>query len=468
MNIPRIVIGGTNSGCGKTTISAGIMAALVKRGLRIQPYKVGPDYIDPMFHTYITGRDSRNLDSFLMNEEILPYLFERNSKNADICIVEGVMGLYDGYGGYSQTASTAHVSKIISSPVILIINGEGMSLSIVPFIKGFMDFDREVNIKGVIINGIRSESHFSLLKKNIEDHTGIRVLGYLKRMEEYTFPSRHLGLVQGEEINDIKNRISALAEEIEKTIELDEVIKIASEAENLKDYSFNFNIAKRKYHFRIGVAKDKAFNFYYKDNLELLEMLGAELTFFSPLSDSSLPENIDGLYIGGGYPEVFAKELQDNIPMRECIKKTIEEGLPAYAECGGMMYLSQSIRTLEGKEYGMVGIVPGQSEMTSKLQRFGYVDIEITGDNVLSKKGYRIKAHEFHYSTTTIDWNVPTCFKISKKKKDKEPVTWHCGYKLHNLLAGYPHLHFWGNTGFAEKFINRCIQHQIEGGLKSI
>lgn len=459
MNIPRIVIAGTNSGCGKTTISIGIMAALVKRGLNVQPFKVGPDYIDPMFHTFITGNECRNLDSWILNEEMVKYLFVKNTQKVDISVVEGVMGLYDGFGGNTATGSTAHVSKIIKSPVILIVNGEGLSLSMAALIGGFRDFDRNLNISGIIVNNIKSESHYILLKEVIEENTGITVLGYMPKMAEAGLGSRHLGLIPSGEIKDLRDKISLLSDQVEKTINIELLIKISGKAEVLEDTGLSFNIAKRNNKYRIAVAKDKAFNFYYRDNLDLLEMMGAELDYFSPISDEQLPKDIDGLYIGGGYPEVWAGELERNTTMKESLRGAITRGLPAYAECGGLMYMSESITNQMGDVFKMVGVIPGKSEMTSALQRFGYVDIEVTNDNVISKKGFKVRAHEFHYSKTSVDWSILTCYKVTKRRRGKDAAAWQCGYMCNNLLAGYPHLHFWGNTGFAERFVNNCIQY---------
>jgi cobyrinic acid a,c-diamide synthase len=459
MDIPRIVIAGTNSGCGKTTITTGILAALVKRGITVQPFKVGPDYIDPMFHTFISGRESRNLDGWMLNKEIVAHLFPKSATGTDLALIEGAMGLYDGYGGDSTVGSTSHIAKIVNSPVILVVNGAGVSLSIVPIIKGFLDFDTNVKIKGVILNNVNSEGHFLILKRIIEEHLGIAVVGYLKRIPEFVLPARHLGLVPREEIKDLKERINILTEQIEKTIDIELLIKLAKDTEDFKDYELNFNIAKRNCSFKIGVAKDKAFNFYYKDNLELLEMLGAELIYFSPINDKSLPDGLDGLYFGGGYPEEWAKELKANEAMRESIRNQIITGIPTYAECGGLMYLSESIMNKNGEIFDMVGVIPGKSEMTTSLQHFGYVEIEVTNDNAISKKGYRVRAHEFHYSKTIVDWSVKSCFKVNKNKGN-EHISWQCGYKLHNLIAAYPHIHFWSNTGFAERFVNSCINYK--------
>ncbi|HHW47643.1 MAG TPA: cobyrinate a,c-diamide synthase [Clostridiaceae bacterium] len=465
MSIPRIVIAGTNSGCGKTTVSTGIMGTLTAKGLRVQPFKVGPDYIDPMFHTFITGNASRNLDSWMLDESTVAYLFSRNTGNADIAVVEGVMGMYDGYGGYSDGGSTAHVARIVGAPVILVVNGEGMSLSIVPLIKGFMDFDRDAKVRGVIINNINSEAHFRMLKEMIEEHLGISVLGYLKSMPEVTLASRHLGLVPEGEIKDLRQKIDLLTEELRKTVDLELLLKIAAEGvthNKIADESFEkdtrFAIKPLPPGARIAVAKDKAFNFYYRDNLDLLEMLGAELVYFSPLGDTRLPDGINGLYLGGGYPEVFAAQLEENVEMRECIKNRISEGLPTYAECGGFMYLSEGIINGGGEKFDMAGVIPGLSKMTGSLQRFGYIEIDVVEDNILAARGDKIRAHEFHYSVTEVEGGIPACFSIKKSRRNGEARIWKCGYKLHNLLAGYPHLHFWSNPGFAGRFVENCLR----------
>jgi cobyrinic acid a,c-diamide synthase len=464
MHIPGIVIAGTNSGCGKTTVSMGIMAALVKRGLCVQPYKVGPDYIDPMFHTFITGRDSRNLDSWMLGEETVTGLFCKNAIGADFAVIEGVMGMFDGFGGYSEGGSTAHVSKIVGLPVILVVNGEGMSLSIVPLIKGFLDFDPGVKIRGVIINNINSDGHFQLLRRNIEEHLDIAVLGYLKTVPECTLPSRHLGLVTEGEISDLKNRVDILSRQVEETLNLELLQRIAQEAAvpiDMDPIRLPGALVKEKSRVRIGIAKDKAFNFYYRDNLDLLEILGAELVYFSPLTDKELPSGLQGLYIGGGYPEVWAKELEANGSMRRSIREHIKTEMPTFAECGGLMYLGESIRLKNGEAYAMAGVIPGKSEMTSSLQRFGYVEIEATADSCIIKAGERIRGHEFHYSTTAVAEGVPGCFQVSKSRRDREAAAWTCGFQQYNVVAGYPHLHFWSNPAFAERFVEKCREYGV-------
>lgn len=467
MNIPRIVIAGTNSGCGKTTLSMGIMAALVEKGRKVQPYKVGPDYIDPMFHTFITGRKSRNLDSWMLPKDTVRHLFAHNSVGADIAVIEGVMGMYDGFGGRSLEGSTADVAHIIGAPVILVINGEAMSLSAAALVKGFMEFVPNANVKGVLINRVSGEAHYKLVKEIIEEHTGAAVVGYLPPMDELAIASRHLGLVTSDEIPDLNEKVAVLSRQIQETVDLECLISIAGEAGKMEEM-YPGPVIKRQERARIAVARDKGFCFYYEDNLELLERMGAEIVFFSPIHDSRLPDHIHGLYIGGGYPEVWAEELQNNISMRMDIRRHIEKGLPTYAECGGLMYLAQSIRNREGMEFEMVGVIPGKSIMTSTLKRFGYIFVTMAEDTLLAERGFEIRAHEFHYSETHGGDGWKACFEVQKRKEDRIIQSWHCGYKMHNLMAGYPHLHFWANLKVAENFIRHCIlyKEKTQGGIQ--
>lgn len=490
MNIKSITIAGTNSGCGKTTISTGIMAALVDMGFKVQPFKVGPDYIDPMFHTFITGNPSRNLDTWILDEKTVREIYTKNSWKADISIVEGVMGFYDGFGGTSILGSTAHVSKVINSPVVLVVNGEGASLSIVPLIKGFMDFCKEVDIRGVIINGVNSEGHYQLLKNSIEKLLPIEVLGYMPFIKDCEIKSRHLGLIPQGEICDLKAKMNKLSTQVKKTIDIEKLLKISQESfqtvnvngsgneeqkvlnkevKNTIELSASISPSTMKREesknwigVRIAVAKDNAFNFYYRDNLEFLESMGVELAYFSPLKDKELPEEIHGLYIGGGYPEVFGKELSNNRAIRENIKSVIKNGLPTYAECGGLMYLGESIYDRELNCFEMVGVIPLSTKMTDRLRRFGYVDIEVTDSNVVSKKGDKIRAHEFHYSHVEMTKEVPTCFRVLKSRPDMPIKEWNCGYKVYNLIAGYPHIHFLSNKSFAMEFVKNCEDYKME------
>lgn len=461
MEIPRIVIAGTGSGCGKTTIATGVMSVLTRRGLKVQPYKIGPDFLDPMFHRFVTGRYSRNLDGWLLDAEILRYLFLNNVKDADIAVIEGVMGFYDGWGGTSVAASTAQVARIVKSPVLLIVNGAGMSLSIAALIRGYQEFIPENGIEAVILNNIKNERHFLLLKKIIEEHNRIKVIGYLPPLPEISLPSRHLGLVSLDEQEDLSGKMDLCAQAMEQTIDFGILVSIARQAVDLQaDFR---SPAPQSPSVKIGIARDRAFNFYYQDNLDLLEQLGAELVFFSPLHDASLPADLAGLYLGGGYPEVFLRQLRDNGSMRAAIKAVIEDGIPAYAECGGMMYLGDAIIDHQGGCYEMCGIFPAIYEMTTTLQQFGYVALTMTAANLLGETGAVIKAHEFHYSVQQLKNSrreVNYCYQVSKRQPDGQETVWRGGLQYQNTLAGYPHLHFWSNPQFAGTFLQKCRLYQ--------
>lgn len=457
-NLPRIVIAGTQSGVGKTTLTLGIMAALHRRGLKVGGYKVGPDYIDPGFHTFVTGVPSRNLDLWLLTEEKVRYLFQKNSRDVEISIIEGVMGLYDGRGT-DAIASTAHLSKILNAPVILVIDGSGVSTSAAAQVLGYQKFDPDVALQGVIINRVSGDAHYQLLKEAIERETGVPTLGYLARRDQIQLKSRHLGLVPGVEVDDLKKQIEELIGLIEESVDLDGLLKLAktapvfgkeTEPEDIKEAKLKSQQVEWSSSVKIGVAYDEAFHFYYQDNLDLLQELGAELVYFSPLHDQKLPENLDGFYIGGGFPEEFGYQLEKNRSMRQEIATAIESGIPTYAECGGMMYLSQSIQIRTEESYQMVGVVPSASVMTDRLQRFGYVEVEL-GENLFHLKGTVIPAHEFHYSKLLEDTNLPYTYQIRRRNR-----SWHCGVGVKNLLAGYPHLHFYSNPELALQFVLRC------------
>ncbi len=319
MKMPRFVIGGTQSGVGKTTVSVGIMKALSKRGLNVQPYKIGPDYIDPAFHSFVTGNKSRNLDSWMLEERAINDIFVKNSFDKDISVIEGVMGLYDGFGIEKDNGSTAHVSKILKSPVVLVIDGNGVSSSAAAQVLGYKLYDEKVKIKGVIVNNVSGQKHYELIKEAIEKFTGIKCVGYLKKNIDIKLESRHLGLIPTVEVENLNKKLDKLSSMIEETIDIDEIIEISKEVSTLY-YTYNNDNKTRLKDVNIGVALDKAFNFYYQDNLELLEELGAKLVYFSPLKDRKLPDNLHGLYLGGGFPEVFAKELEENRELRNEIK----------------------------------------------------------------------------------------------------------------------------------------------------
>jgi len=430
------MIAGTNSGVGKTTISLGIMKALTNRGITVAPFKVGPDYIDPKFHEFVTGNSSYNLDSYLLDKEAVRNLFNKNSKDKDISIIEGVMGLYDGFGIERDNASSSHIAKILKLPIILVVDGRGMSLSLAALISGYKNFDKDINIAGVIINNVSSKMHYDLLSTIVEKENNIPCLGYLPKNLDISLKSRHLGLIPAEEVDELEEKSEKLSKIIEETIDLDKILEVSKlEVIRTKNY---IDITK-KYDLNIGVFKDKAFNFYYKDNLDLLEELGITLIPISPINDEKLSD-VDALYIGGGFPEVFSNELETNKSFREDLKEKLEKGLPCYAECGGLMYLTNSIYDLDNNKSEMVGFIDTDSHMTEKLQRFGYIEIDF--------KGININAHEFHRSMIDEIHELDFLYNISKKREGKVYKKWKCGIKKQNTLAGYPHIHFYSNIEF--------------------
>ncbi len=452
----KILIAGTNSGVGKTTISLGIMQAITKRNMKVQPYKVGPDYIDPSYHTFITNRYSRNLDSYMLDDEKIKYVFNKSSQDADISIVEGVMGLFDGIGIDLDNCTSSHTSKILKAPVILVINGKAMAASSAAMVLGYKQIDKDVDIKGVIVNNVKTKTHYEIIKQSIETYCDVEVLGYFPPNDEFSLDSRHLGLVPSVEIDCLKTKFDNLADEIEKYIDIDRILEISQTEEVESDFDLLPFIKENKLENKtIAIAYDKAFNFYYRENIELLQGLGLNVKYFSPLKGKEVP-NCDYIYIGGGFPEIFAKELELNESMRQSIKKAHENNIPIYAECGGLMYLGEKLIDQENKECSMVGILKGYSEMTPSLKRFGYCYGISKVETILSKKGEIIKGHEFHHS---VFQTKEECAYTMRKERDKKIVDeWEGGYSKNNTLATYLHTHFYNNLD--------CIKNFLEKGNK--
>lgn len=450
----KILIAGTNSGVGKTTISLGIMQALTKRSMKVQPFKVGPDYIDPSYHTFITGRYSRNLDSYMLDDEQIKYVFNSSSEDADISVVEGVMGLYDGIGIDLDNCTSSYTSKLLKSPVILVINGKAMAASSAAMVLGYKELDKNVNIAGVIVNNVKTKTHYEIIKNAVEKYCGIEVLGYFPPNNEFSLESRHLGLVPSVEIDSLKTKFNNLADEIEKYINIDRILELSESEEVETSFEVDSFIKNSKVENKtIAIAYDKAFNFYYRENIELLKDLGLNIKYFSPLEDNEVP-NSDYIYIGGGFPEIFGKELEDNISMRKSILEAHKRKIPIYAECGGLMYLGEKLINQENKEYDMVGVFKGSSKMTASLRRFGYSFGTAKEDTILSKKGEIIKGHEFHHSIFETNED---CAYIMRKERDKKIVDeWEGGYSKDNTLATYLHTHFYNNLN--------CIKNLIEKG----
>lgn len=434
-----IIISSNCSGGGKTTFTLGLMKALKNRGLEVQGYKVGPDYIDPAFHKEVTGNISRNLDTFLMGEDGVKSGYLKGT--GDVGVIEGVMGLYDGIGA-SEKASTYDVSRILDNmPIVLVLSPKGQSSTLCAEINGLKEY-RKANIVGVVLNFI-SEKYYNLLKYAIEKNCNVKVFGYIPKEEKIALSSRHLGLIQSMEVLNIEEKLDICGKLIEEYIDLDELISEMKEFKGQIEDDYEKNKLKNQ-GIKIGVALDKAFSFYYRDNIELLKQIG-EVVYFSPMNDEKLPEDIDFLYIGGGYPEVFNKELEENESMRNSILDALNNGLKCYAECGGLMYLTDSI---EGAK--MVGFFSGKSIMTKRLQRFGYCNVTI--DKKCFNKEISINAHEFH--KCQVELNEENVYRVEKTQYDGEKITWNCGYHKKNTLAGYAHINFLSNIELFKFLIN--------------
>jgi len=438
-----LLIAGTGSGVGKTTIAMGLMAAL-SRNARVQPFKVGPDFIDPTYHTRICGRPSRNLDSFIMGEKGVIETFVRAYRGADFCIIEGVMGLFDGLEA-TEIASSAHIAKILKVPVILVINAAGVSRSIAAVVKGFTEFDPDVNIQGLILNNIGSERHVKLIKESlIGAGINIPVIGAVPKNKNLSIPSRHLGL---EMAHENKNDTAELTNFIEQHIDIDAVKSIAG---NFKAPEFIFEAQHEQFDVKIGIANDSAFCFYYQDTFDSLKMSGAELVFFSPMSDK-LPQ-VDGLYLGGGYPELFGKELEASNTRYE-VKKAAQDGMPIYGECGALLYLCNSLKT--DSNYRMAGVLGASSRMTGKLQALGYTEAHSFMDSPIAIKGAIIRGHEFHYSTTECDRDARFVYRL---KRGKGIFEGRDGLMEHNAMASYMHTHPASNS--FDEFLRHCSKYK--------
>lgn len=444
LKLPRFMLAAPASGSGKTTLTCAVLKALMNRGLKTAAFKSGPDYIDPMFHSRVIGAKSRNLDLFMLPEEMAKYLLAKNARDCDIAVLEGAMGFFDGMGT-TLKGSAYDLARLTKTPVILVVNAKGAALSIAATINGFKNFRNDVVVAGAVLNNVTAMS-YHFYKEAIEKETGIPLVGYMPHMENCNFESRHLGLVTAAEIEDLQKIINRLAEQAQKSIDFDALLQIANSAPAL---SYTDMAQAKIAGVKIAVAEDKAFCFYYQDTLELLQELGAELVPFSPLNDSKLPD-CDGVYFGGGYPELYAKELEANEPMRTSIKSALAAGLPCFAECGGFMYLLERFAAKDGTKYNWVGAIPGETYMTEKLNRFGYVNLTAKRDNLLCRAGGKINGHEFHYSDSTNNGDAFTVAKASGTKM------WEAVYATPNIYAGYPHIHLWGNVDFAKNFVTVC------------
>ncbi len=449
MKLNRILLTAASSGSGKTMITCGLLAALKKRGEQVVSFKCGPDYIDPMFHRTVLDTPSRNLDTYFTDEAVTRYLLLRGSAGADLAVIEGVMGYYDGLGGMSDQASAYDVARVTKTPSILIVNTKGMSLSVLPLIKGFMEFRPDSMIQGVILNRM-SGMLYPRIKKEIEEQLGIKVLGYVPQTDVLKMESRHLGLVMPSEIAGIRESLDQLADLLEDTLDIDGILSLAGQAEEIEGQKPEIpHIVGEP---TIALARDEAFCFYYEDNLALLREAGAKLVEFSPLHDQALPE-ADGLLLGGGYPELHLETLSANQAMLAQLKMAVQGGVPTMAECGGFMTLLDEMEDMEGKSWPVVGAIRGRAYRTKRLQRFGYIELTPKTEQMLGMTG-AIRGHEFHYFDTT---NNGEAFAAKKPLSNRG---WDAIQANAHLVAGFPHLYYYANPKMAAGFVAACAEYK--------
>lgn len=450
MKLNRVMIAAPKSGSGKTTITCALLQILKDLGRQVVAYKCGPDYIDPMFHRKVIDIPSKNLDTFFTVEEVTKRLFLNNRTEEEFAILEGVMGLFDGLGGVREDGSSYHLAKVTKTPIILVVDAKGMGRSVIPMIAGFLEYDKEQLIKGVILNRM-SKSYYETIKPLIEEELHIHVVGYFPDYKQLRIESRHLGLVIPDELIDIKGQLQTVSDELQKTVIIEKIVQIAEEAEKLECQSKSADKVKAASggNTVIAVAKDQAFCFYYEDNLNTLQEYGAKIVYFSPLNDTKLPDGCSGLLIGGGYPELYANALSSNTDMLNAIKLAMENGMPVVAECGGFMYLHSIIKDKEEKCHAMVGAIPSECHYTKKLVRFGYIELEEKKSSFLPK-GERIRGHEFHYFDS--ENNGDNCLAI-------KPVTgksYPCVISGESYWLGFPHLYYPSNPNFAKNFMEKA------------
>ena len=448
---PRVVIAAPHSGSGKTTVTCGIVAALAARGLRVHPYKVGPDYIDPGYLGLAADGRADNLDTWLTDEATMKKIFLTASADADVSIIEGVMGLYDG--GRGGVSSTAQIAKALNAPVILVADVRSMGESAAALVKGFRDYDPTTNLCGVIINRYGSENHKEMVSRAIEK-IGVPVIGAVPRSKEAEVRERHLGLLPVEE-NDNREHIENVRKMIEPSVDLDALLRIASSAPPMEDCAHDTpHSAERAV---IAVARDEAFSFYYPESISVLKSSGARIVEFSPLKDTYLPQ-CDGLIFGGGFPEVFASRLAANISMKNSIARAAADGMPIYAECGGFMYLTREICDFNGTPFEMCGVFPARCKMNDRLRTVGYVTAKVLCDNVIAKAGTELRGHEFHFSSVGDDADCTHAFMFTKNRNGD---TYPAGCITQNALGSYLHLHFAGCPNAAARFVDKCAKYSM-------
>ena len=449
----RIMIAAPQSGSGKTLITCALLQALKEKNYYLESFKCGPDYIDPMFHKTVLGISSRNLDPFFTEDSITRMLLAKGQDSRDLAVIEGVMGLYDGLGGIREEASSYALAKATNTPILLTVNARGMGRSLLALLSGFLQYDTAHLIKGVILNQTPS-SFASVLAKEIEETFHIPVVASFPVRDEVRIESRHLGLVMPYELEDIQSRLKIASQVLCENANIEQILEIAKSAPQL-EYDVKRDIKQKltEKTIRIGVARDEAFCFYYEDNLDLLKSLGAKLIFFSPLHDDTLPKDLDGILFGGGYPELYLKELEENESMRNSVKSAIENKMPSLAECGGFMYLHDTIFDSEKKPYKMAGVIHACCMKKERLVRFGYLTLNSKTDSFL-QKGETIRGHEFHY------YDSEDNGECAIAKKPVGTRSWECVHAGSDHWWGFAHLSYYSNPKFAEKFAEACRSYK--------
>ncbi|MDO4890128.1 MAG: cobyrinate a,c-diamide synthase [Coriobacteriaceae bacterium] len=446
----RLLVGAPASGGGKTTFTCGLLHALVRRGLRVRACKCGPDYIDPLFHTEVIGAPSRNLDLFFSSEDQVRALVVDSAAASDIVVIEGAMGYYDGIA-VSADASAWDVARTTATPAVLVVDGRGRAQSIAAEVQGFARFREPSMVAGVVLNRV-TEALYPRLRDMLQAETGLPVLGYLPHLPECSLESRHLGLVTAAEVEGLRAKLDLLAETIERTVDIDALLHLAAAAPQQRAIlsAGGSSPAGRASTPIIAIARDDAFCFYYADTLRLLEQLGARLAPFSPLRDVALPADASGLYLGGGYPELHARELSENTAMRAVVAAAVSAGMPTIAECGGFLYLHERLEGEDGETYPQVGVIPAHAFRTQRLGRFGYITLRAQGDGLLARAGDELRAHEFHY------WDSTQPGAAFRAQKPQSARSWECCISTSTLHAGFPHLYLPAHPQAARRFVDAC------------
>ncbi len=466
-SLPKaLLVAGTHSGCGKTTVSLALMAALVGRGIRVQPFKAGPDFIDPGHHEAVTGMPSHNLDTWMLATSKVQEVFTRHLHGKQLGIVEGAMGLFDGFSGNQEQGSAAHLAKVLGIPVVLVVDVSGMARSVAATVTGYVDFDPNLAVAGIIFNKVGSSRHEELVRQAMQTSLPhIPVLACLPKQADLTVPSRHLGLIMAQEVAG-SERTDKLAAWMNRAMDVEKVMALLPplapispvEVPVLAQTSPCPPAKVWTDRVRIGVAKDEAFCFYYRENLLALERAGAELIAFSPLAHRKLPSNLKGLYLGGGYPERYAKALADNHAMRQAIKEFSQAGYPVYAECGGFMYLMQRLRDKEGREYPMAGVFACSCAMQDRFAALGYREVITQTASILGPARSRFRGHEFHYSKlTTPEPKAQSIYQTTDRKGERQQEA---GLLKNRTLGSYIHLHFRSNPSLAVSFVRACTREE--------